>query len=85
MASDLSAVQAERDSMNNNSVEVSRLRAASALRDSQNQAAEALKESHKGHAKKLKKAHELSEEKIKEKDSFISWMSGGYSVENKEE
>jgi hypothetical protein len=85
VASDLTTVQANRDSMNNSTIEVSRKRAASALLTSQNKAAAALKDSNEDHARMLKKAYQTSKEKIKEKDSCISWMSGGYSVENEEE
>ena len=85
VASDLKGIQANRDSMNSNTIKSSRTRAASALLTSQNKAAAVLKASHEDHAKDLKKAQDKSEEKIKEKDSFISWMRGGYSVEDKEQ
>ncbi len=56
---------------------------APALKKAQVDTARVLRKAQKRNKKNIKSIEKSSAQKLSEKDQVISWLSGGYSVENK--
>lgn len=76
------AILKYRQELDANLLKYAQKEAAEALEISQREAADALRVSNAAHAWVLRRAQALSTQEIKDKDQVISWVIGGYSVEN---